>query len=77
MIERRSRRRRDGTDYSVWRVRWRDEARRERSPTFYRARDARAYEGKIRTLKRSGDLADLDVRLPPRWRISCASAQGR
>ena len=61
MIEKRARRRRDGTAYAVWRVRWRDMTGRERSRTFYRASDARAYEGKLRILKRSRDLADLDA----------------
>ena len=41
MVERRTRRRRDGTTYSVWRTRWRDERRRA-SKTFDRATDARA-----------------------------------
>jgi len=61
MIQKRERTRRDGTTYSVWRVRWRDETGRERSKTFDRAADARAFEGKVRTMKRSGVLADLDA----------------
>ena len=61
MIQKRERKRRDGTTYSVWRVRWRDETGRERSKTFDRAADARAFEGKVRTMKRSGALADLDA----------------
>ena len=61
MIQKRERKRRDGTTYAVWRVRWRDETGRERSKTFDRAADARAFEGKVRTMKRSGALADLDA----------------
>ena len=61
MVEKRERRRRDGTTYFVWRARWRDERGIERSKTFDRATDARAFEAKLRTLKRSGALADLDA----------------
>src|SRR3954470_1371842 len=61
MIERRERRRRDGTPYSVWRTRWRDETGAERSKTFDRAADARAWEAKIRMMKRGGALAELDA----------------
>src|SRR4051794_23830565 len=60
MIERRQRRRHDGTPYVVYRVRfW--EGERGLSKTFDRVADARAFEGKIRTLKRTGALADLDA----------------
>src|SRR4051794_11277665 len=61
MIERRERRRRDGTVYAVWRARWRDETGAERSKTFDRAADARAWEGKVRMMKRGGALAELDA----------------
>ena len=61
MIEKRRRKRRDGSTYVVWRVRWRDETGAERSKTFDRAADARAFEAKIRTLKRTGALADMDA----------------
>ena len=61
MIQKRSRKRRDGTAYSVWKVRWRDERGVEHSKTFDRVGDARAFEGKLRTLKRTGALADLDA----------------
>jgi hypothetical protein len=61
MVEKRERRRRDGTSYAVWRTRWRDERGIERSKTFDRASDARAFEATVRTLKRSGALADLDA----------------
>ena len=61
MIQKRDRTRHDGTRYSVWRVRWRDERGVERSKTFDKLGDARAYEGKLRTLKRTGALADLDA----------------
>jgi hypothetical protein len=61
MVERRERRRRDGSVYTVWRARWRDEHDVERSKTFDRAADARAWEAKIRVMKRSGALAELDA----------------
>ena len=61
MIEKRLRKRRDGVEYSVWRVRWRDERGAERSKTFDRVTDARAFEAKVRTMKRAGALADLDA----------------
>jgi len=61
MIQKRERTRHDGTRYSVWRVRWRDERGVERSKTFDKLGDARAYEGMLRTLKRTGALADLDA----------------
>jgi integrase len=63
VIEKRSRRRRDGSRYVVWRVRWRDEAGAERSKTFDRAADARAFEAKLRLLKRAGALAEMDAGL--------------
>ncbi len=61
MIEKRERRRHDGTAYAVWRVRWRDETGAERNKSFDRAGDARAYEAKIRMLKRTHALADVDA----------------
>jgi len=61
MVEKRERRRRDGSTYTVWRVRWYDETGAERSKTFDRATDAKAFEAKIRTLKRAGALADVDA----------------
>src|SRR5215217_2864641 len=61
MVEKRERRRRDGGTYAVWRVRWYDETSAERSKTFDRAADAKAFEAKIRTLKRTGALADIDA----------------
>jgi integrase len=60
-IERRSRRRRDGSRYDVWRVRWVDDAGRKRSATFDRERDARDFKAKLRVLRRSGELAGLDA----------------
>jgi len=60
VIDKRQRRRRDGRPYTVWRVRWYEEGR-ERSKTFDRAADARAFEAKIRTLKRGDALAELDA----------------
>src|SRR5215212_8469378 len=61
MVEKRVRRRRDGSTYAVWRVRWYDDTGAERSKTFDRASDAKAFEAKIRTLKRTGALADVDA----------------
>jgi integrase len=58
MIERR---RRDGTVYAVWRARWRDDTKAEPSKTFDRAADARAWEAKVRMMKRGGALAELDA----------------
>src|SRR4051794_24555232 len=61
MVERRGRRRRDGTVYSVWRARWRDDTGAERSKTFDRAADARAWEAQVRVMKRGGALAEFDA----------------
>src|SRR3954454_13546311 len=61
MVEKRERRRRDGSTYAVWRVGWYDETSAERSKTFDRATDAKAFEAKIQTLKRTGALADTDA----------------
>ncbi len=44
----------------VWRVRW-YVGERERSRTFDRAADAQAFEAKVRTLKRTDALAELDA----------------
>jgi integrase len=60
MIEKRNRKGRNGRGYHVYRVRWRDELGRERSRTFDRTEDARAFEARVRTLKRTEDLARLD-----------------
>src|SRR5215208_761237 len=65
MIQKRDRTRHDGSRYSVWRVRWYDERGAERSKTFDKLGDARAYEGKLRMLKRTGALADLDAGSEP------------
>jgi integrase len=59
-IERRQRRRKDGKQYMVWRVRW-YAGGRERSRTFDNAADARAFEAKVRTLKRTDGLEELDA----------------
>jgi integrase len=60
-IERRIRKRRDGTTYYVWRVRWIDDLQRKRSATFDTERDARDFKATLRILKRSGELAALDA----------------
>ena len=61
MIQRRERRKRDGTEYVVWRVRWHEPDGAERSRTFDRRADAVAYEATVRLAKRAGDLAPLDA----------------
>ncbi len=64
MIEKRSRRDRDGRAYKVWRVRWRDDSGVERSRTLPRGstkEDAEAFERRVMTLKRTGQLHDLDA----------------
>ena len=60
MIDRRQRRRRDGKTYTVYRVRWWEDGR-QRSKTFDRASDAQAFEAKVRVLKRTEGLAELDA----------------
>lgn len=60
MIEPRKRRRRDGREYTVYRVRFYGTDGRERSRTFDSRADARAFEAKVRLLKRGGDLEQLD-----------------
>ena len=42
-------------------MRWGDETRSRAQQAFDRAADARAFEAKIRTLKRTGALADVDA----------------
>ncbi len=61
MIHKRERKRRDGKTYAVYRVRWYDADGRERSRTFDALADAKAFEGKVRTLKRSDGLSQLDA----------------
>jgi integrase len=60
-IERRERRRRNGEQYVVWRVRWTNEAGSKRSATFDTERDAKDFEARLRLLRRSNDLASLDA----------------
>jgi integrase len=63
MIEKRSRRGRDGKAYQVYRVRWRDDQGKERSRTLPRGTrkaEAEAFELRVMTLKRGGDLPELD-----------------
>jgi integrase len=61
VIQRRERRRRDGTAYVVWRVRWHEADGAERSRTFDRRADAVAFEAKVRLAKRAGDLPSVDA----------------
>lgn len=46
---------------AVWRVRWRDEAGRERSKVLGTKRDADAFDAEIRRRKRTGELRTLDA----------------
>ena len=61
MIERRQRRRQDGTTYTVYRVRWKDEHGAKRCETLYTERDARDFDAKVRLARRANDLASLDA----------------
>ena len=60
-IERRQRRRRNGEEYVVWRVRWTNEAGVKRATTFQTERDALDFEARLRLLRRSNDLVSLDA----------------
>src|SRR4051794_10878762 len=60
-METRQRRRRDGTTYTVYRVRWHDEANVKRCRTFDSKRDALDFSAKVRLAKRADDLATLDA----------------
>lgn len=61
MIERRERRRRDGSTYTVFRVRWRDEGGKQRCQTFDRERAAQDFDAKVRLARRGDELAKLDA----------------
>src|SRR5919199_972742 len=60
-IERRPRRRRNGEEYFVWRVRWTNESGVKRAATFNSERDALDFEAKLRLMRRSNELASLDA----------------
>ena len=63
MIQKRTRRGRDGKAYHVFRVRWRDSAGEHRSKTLPRGttrQQAEDFERRVVTLKRIGRLDDLD-----------------
>ena len=63
MIQKRTRRGRDGKAYYVFRVRWRDDAGEHRSKTLPRGttrKQAEDFERQVMTLKRTGRLDDLD-----------------
>ena len=60
-IERRHRRRKNGEEYVVWRVRWTTETGVKRAATFDTERDAKDFEARLRLLRRSNDLASLDA----------------
>jgi integrase len=61
VIQKRERRRRDGTRYVVWRVRWHDATGAERNRTFDTKADAETFEAKVRVAKRPGDLVSIDA----------------
>ncbi|MEO8689325.1 MAG: tyrosine-type recombinase/integrase [Solirubrobacteraceae bacterium] len=60
-IERRTRQRKNGESYVVWRVRWTNETGVKRCSTFDTERDAKDFEARLRLLRRSNDLASLDA----------------
>jgi hypothetical protein len=63
VIEKRQRRDRKGRAYTVYRVRWKDDAGREHSKTLPRGTkkdDAEDFERRVMTMKRAGALAQLD-----------------
>jgi len=63
VIQKRTRRGRDGKAYHVFRVRWRDSAGEHRSKTLPRGttrQQAEDFERRVVTLKRIGRLDDLD-----------------
>jgi hypothetical protein len=63
VIEKRQRRGRNGRVYSVYRVRWHDADGAEGNKTLPRGstrRDAEAFERRVYTLKRTGELDVLD-----------------
>src|SRR4051812_9040859 len=61
VIEQRKRRRHNGTTYTAYRVRWKDDAGVQRCRTFYTERDALDFEAKVRLARRGDDLASLDA----------------
>jgi integrase len=68
MIEKRERRGRDGKTYTVYRVRWRDDRGRGRSRTLPRGtkrKQAEDFERRVITLKRGGNLDELDLGREP------------
>jgi integrase len=60
-VETRRRRARNGDEYDVFRVRYRDAAGARRSREFDSAQDALDYRAQVRLLSRQGDLTALDV----------------
>jgi hypothetical protein len=63
LIEKRQRRDRKGRTYTVYRVRWKDDAGREHSKTLPRGTkkdEAEDFERRVMTIKRAGALAQLD-----------------
>jgi integrase len=60
-VEIRERKRRDGTVYWTYRVRFRDAQGERRSRDFDRAQDALDFRAHLRLLARRGELASLDI----------------
>jgi integrase len=60
-VEIRRRRARNGDEYDVYRVRYRDAAGARRSREFDAAQDALDFRAQLRLLNRQGDLTALDV----------------
>jgi integrase len=60
-VEARARRRRDGTEYVVFRVRFTDASGSRRSETFDQIDDALDFQAKLRLLRRRDALNELDA----------------
>jgi integrase len=82
LIEKRRRRDRKGRAYTVYRVRWKDDAGRERSKTLPRGTkkdEVEDFERRVMTMKRAGALAQLDkgrqplMEFVPEWWETYAS----
>ncbi|MGZ4239052.1 MAG: N-terminal phage integrase SAM-like domain-containing protein [Solirubrobacteraceae bacterium] len=60
-VEVRRRQSRNGDEYAVYRVRYRDAAGNRRSREFDTAEDALDFRAQVRLLRRQGDLSALDA----------------
>lgn len=59
-IEKRTRRRHDGSEYTTWRVRWTDDAGNRRSQTVYSKEGAKLLAAQLTVLQHRDELADVD-----------------